>query len=78
MPGGDRTGPAGQGPRTGRSGGGFGRAGGNRRIGGGFLRGDGGECICPKCGYSEAHQLGSPCNTKKCPKCGATMAREFD
>ena len=78
MPGGDRTGPVGRGPMTGRSGGGFGRASGNRRIGGGFLRGPGGECKCPKCGYHEAHKLGSPCYTKKCPKCGAAMAREFD
>ena len=75
MPSGDRTGPAGRGPSTGRSGGGYGRAGGIRRFGGGTLRGDGSECICPKCGYREKHQLGTPCYSKKCQKCGATMER---
>ena len=66
MPGGDRTGPAGRGPMTGRA----------RGRGGGFARGPGGECLCPKCGYREPHQLGVSCDTKKCPKCGATMTRE--
>lgn len=37
--------------------------------------GPGGECYCPKCGYSEVHAIGHPCNRKKCPKCGATMDR---
>ena len=78
MPGGDRTGPAGRGPMTGRAarGGGFGRGGGRRGLGGGFARGPGGECLCPSCGYREPHQLGVSCYTKKCPKCGATMTRE--
>jgi len=31
------------------------------------------ECICPKCGYIEAHSFGDPCNTKKCPECGTAM-----
>ena len=63
MPGGDRTGPEGHGPMTGA-----------RR--GGFARGPGGECLCPKCGYLEPHKLGDPCYAKKCPKCGAILARK--
>ena len=57
-----------------RGGGGFGR-GGRRGLGGGFARGPGGECFCPNCSYQEPHQLGVPCHTKKCPKCGALMTR---
>ena len=70
MPKGDRTGPKGQGPGTGRrmGGGGLGR--------GGFRAGPGGYCICPGCGTKEPHQMGSPCNQKKCPDCGAMMTRE--
>ena len=75
MPGGDGTGPIGRGPMTGRAGGGFGRGGGRRGLGGGFARGSGGVCLCPNCGYRESHQLGVSCYTKKCPKCGTTMAR---
>ena len=70
MPGGDGTGPQGQGPMTGR-----GRAGRGRGQGGGFAQGPGGECRCPNCNYKEAHQLGVPCYDKKCPKCGAPMTR---
>lgn len=73
MPRGDRTGPRGQGPRTGR---GMGRGGGRRGRGGGFGAGPGGDCICLKCGEREPHQLGSPCFERKCPKCGAIMTRE--
>ena len=57
-----------------RSGGGFGR-GGQRGLGGGVNLGPGGECLCPNCGHQELHQLGVPCNTKKCPKCSALMTR---
>ena len=32
--------------------------------------GPGGQCYCPKCGYSETHITGQPCYQKKCPKCG--------
>lgn len=42
---------------------------------GGNSAGPGGECICHACGYREPHQQGQPCNQKKCPKCGQTMAR---
>jgi len=57
-----------------RGGGGFGR-GGYRGLGGGFARGPGGYCICPNCNYRQPHKLAVPCNTRKCPKCGALMTR---
>jgi predicted DNA-binding protein (UPF0251 family) len=52
-----------------------------RGFGGGgrmgrFVAGPSGNCICPKCGYKEAHQTGIPCYQKKCPKCGSLMTRE--
>jgi len=62
MPGGDGTGPAGQGPIRGRG-----------RRGQGM--GAGGECICSNCGHREPHQLAVPCFSRKCPKCGAPMTR---
>ena len=58
-----------------RIGGGFGR-GSHRGLGGGFGLGPGGECICPSCGHRETHQRAVPCNTKKCPNCGAIMTRK--
>jgi len=61
MPGGDGTGPVGQG-----------RAGIGRGAG---FAGPEGECRCPNCGYHEPHQRGVPCNTKKCPKCNTQMIR---
>ena len=73
MPGGDGTGPAGQGSATGRD---IARSGGQGRMGDerpGF--GPGGECICPACGTAIPHQPGMPCNTQICPKCGAKMKR---
>ncbi|HAB53874.1 MAG: hypothetical protein A2Y03_10660 [Omnitrophica WOR_2 bacterium GWF2_38_59] len=33
-------------------------------------------CFCPNCGERVPHQRGVPCNSVKCPKCGANMARE--
>ena len=73
MPGGDGTGPDGQGPIAG---GGRGRRQGRGRgMGGGFAQGPGGECRCPNCGYKEPHQLSVPCFNKKCPKCGSPMTR---
>ena len=33
-------------------------------------QGPGGMCVCPKCGYSEAHKTGEQCAEKTCPKCG--------
>lgn len=75
MPGGDRTGPKGQGPGTGR-GQGRGSGRGQGSGGGGFGAGPGGLCICPNCGEKATHQLGTPCYEQKCPKCGAAMTRE--
>lgn len=37
--------------------------------------GPGGRCVCPECGYSSSHKIGSPCLGKPCPKCGAKMTR---
>ena len=38
--------------------------------------GPGGNCICPKCGYTTSHIRDTPCNERKCPKCGATLTRQ--
>ena len=83
MPGGDGTGPTGQGPITGR---GMGRAAGRasgqgagqgRGIGMGAGIGFGGPsvCKCPKCGKETTHARGMPCVKQKCPKCGSMMVR---
>jgi len=65
MPRGDGTGPpSGRGLRGGRMGG--------TRPG----AGPGGYCVCPGCGEKVPHQLGTPCYTISCPKCGTRMARE--
>jgi len=71
MPGGDGTGPTGQGPITGRGQ----SQGRGRGLGGGYSMGPGGECFCPNCGHREPHQLGVPCYDKKCPKCRLSMTR---
>ena len=64
MPGGDGTGPIGQGSIGGR---------GRGRRGQGM--GPEGDCLCPNCGHREPHQLAVPCYSRKCPKCGAPMTR---
>jgi len=42
---------------------------------GGTAAGPEGNCTCPKCGATAAHQIGIPCTQQKCPKCGAQMTR---
>ena len=77
MPRQDGTGPRGQGPGTGRGRGrgvGAGQGQGRGRMGG-FAMGPGGNCVCPSCGHTAAHQVGVPCNQIKCPKCGQLMTR---
>jgi len=73
MPRGDGTGPAGQGPVSGR-GRDMGRGSFGGR-GGGFAAGPAGNCVCPSCGATVAHQRGVPCTQVKCPSCGAAMTR---
>lgn len=51
------------------------RSGGRGRQGGPKAAGPGGQCVCPNCGHKVAHQVGVPCYTRKCPKCGAKMTR---
>ena len=62
---------------SGRRGRGGGRGGGGRGRGrmGGFAAGPGGSCVCPNCGYSIAHVIGTPCYQQTCPKCGSRMTR---
>ena len=67
MPGGDGTGPDGNGPVAGRGQG--------RGRGPGYGLGPAGECYCPNCGHREAHERAVPCFNKKCPKCGTLMTR---
>ena len=70
MPRGDGTGPpGGGGPGTGR-GGGRGRMEGTRAG-----AGPAGSCVCPNCGHSVPHQVGTPCYNINCPQCGTKMVR---
>ncbi|SPD72077.1 conserved hypothetical protein [uncultured Desulfobacterium sp.] len=63
--------PGGQGKGLG----GMGRGSGGKGKGGGPGMGQGGECICPKCGERQPHVRGNPCFDIKCPKCGSSMTR---
>jgi predicted DNA-binding protein (UPF0251 family) len=81
MPGGDGTGPLGQGPMGGQgrgAGQGAGRGQG-RGMGMGAGRGGGfggpATCKCPKCGKEVPHLRGQPCVKQTCPDCGAMMVR---
>jgi hypothetical protein len=74
MPRRDGTGPTGQGQGTGR-GMGMGRGGRRGQMGGPGL-GLGGQCVCPSCGATKAHQRGVPCTQMRCPRCGQPMARQ--
>jgi len=92
MPRGDGTGPREQGfdtlrtqPKGQSTGRGIGRGrGAGRGIGKGMGRmggtrpgaGLGGQCICPACGATVAHQDRIPCYEVSCPKCGAKMTRQ--
>jgi hypothetical protein len=83
MPRGNGTGPTGKGPGTGRGmggrgtggGRGAGRGGGMGRKGGSAM-GPGGNCVCPKCGNTVQHAVGTPCYDIKCPNCGSPMTRQ--
>lgn len=68
MKGGGKGQGLGSGKRLG-SGGGQGR-----NKGGAF--GNGGFCVCAKCGEKVSHQQGVKCTAVKCPACGHTMIRE--
>ncbi len=73
MPRGDGTGPFGKGPGTGR---GLGRGGGRGRMGGNRPgAGPAGQCLCPSCGTKVPHQVGVPCYTLKCERCGTPLIR---
>lgn len=66
-------------PRAGGRGGmgGF-RAGGDGRGRGrmgGVAAGPGGSCVCPNCGYTTSHVVGTPCYQQTCPRCGSKMTR---
>jgi len=38
--------------------------------------GNGGQCVCPKCGTKVAHQHGARCMETECPECGTKMFRD--
>ena len=38
--------------------------------------GEGGFCLCPKCGERIEHKQGIPCQEERCPECGTKMLRE--
>jgi len=73
MPGGDGTGPAGQGPGIGRRSESKGQC---RRKGAKASGGPGGLCICPQCGFEAPHQPGVPCTQVECERCGSPMNRK--
>jgi len=60
---------------TGGRGQGGNASGGRGRGGGPYAAGPGGDCVCSACGYKQQHQVGKPCNSLTCPKCGARMTR---
>lgn len=74
MPRGDGTGPMGKDGKGGQGGSGGGREQRGGRTGG-YGLGPGGQCVCPNCGATRAHERGVPCNSLPCPKCGAEMTR---
>ncbi len=76
MPGGDGTGPSGRGPR-GRGGVGRGMGRGRNGLNPGVLGSvPEGVCVCSNCGAEIRHQVGIPCSSVNCPKCGTSMTRK--
>lgn len=57
-------------------GGGRGQGQGGGRMGGPKAAGPGGYCLCPACRHKVPHQVGQPCYSLLCPKCGTAMIRE--
>ena len=45
------------------------------RNGGELAAGPDGECVCPKCNKTVAHDTGEPCTDMVCPECGTGMTR---
>lgn len=43
---------------------------------GGFAAGPKGNCICPKCGFTQPHKRGQPCTEINCPECDTMMIRK--
>jgi len=74
MPGGDSTGPAGQGPGIGRSNEHIERCRGSSTKASG---GPDGLCVCPQCGLETPHQSGVPCTMLECGHCGSPMKRKM-
>ncbi len=35
-------------------------------------------CMCPKCGFEQKHQNGTPCKLEECPKCGIALIRKVN
>ena len=71
--------PQRQGRGSGRQGRGTGGDQGGRGKGmgpGGGGGGRGGQCVCPSCGKTVAHERGVPCQQVKCPDCGKPMTRQ--
>ncbi|MBT4824374.1 DUF134 domain-containing protein [Candidatus Woesearchaeota archaeon] len=76
MPGGDGTGPMGQGPIAGRGRRQGAGNGGRGRNSGQIAAGPDGICKCSKCGHEQAHVRGQPCTQINCPKCKSIMIRK--
>ena len=40
-----------------------------------WIAGQGGFCVCPKCGSRKHHERGIPCSQFRCPACNCSMTR---
>lgn len=47
-----------------------------KKVEGATGDGPGGDCVCPKCGYLQVHQRGTPCSKLICPKCHTLLERK--